>query len=136
MLNCQSYGRCENGQNWARVVRRVRSKKRNDGSALGVVYAPLVAVMHAGFSTTLCSRHTYIHANTKLNTNTPAHLVFVMHVAFFHNSLLKCYQHLCTGTNQYTLHSHPGTQYIYMLYVHRRTNTYIHVHHVYTHNPM
>ena len=49
MLNCQSYGRCENGQNWARVVRRVRSKKRNDGSALGVVYAPLVSVMHAGF---------------------------------------------------------------------------------------
>ena len=56
MLNCQSYGRCENGQNFgARVVRRVRSKKRNDGSALGVVYAPLVAVMHAGFSTTLYS---------------------------------------------------------------------------------
>ena len=52
----------------ARVVRRVRSKKRNDGSALGVVYAPLVAVMHAGFSTTLYSRHTYIHANTKQYT--------------------------------------------------------------------
>ena len=49
-------------------VRRVRSKKRNDGSALGVVYAPLVSVMHAGFSTTLCSRHTYIHANTKQYT--------------------------------------------------------------------
>ena len=30
-------------------VRRVRSKKRNDGGALGVVYAPLVSVMHAGF---------------------------------------------------------------------------------------
>ena len=65
MLNCQSYGRCENGQNWARVVRRVRSKKRNDGSALGVVYAPLVAVMHAGFSTTLYSRHTYMYTQTQ-----------------------------------------------------------------------
>ena len=65
MLNCQSYGRCENGQNWARVVRRVRSKKRNDGSALGVVYAPLVAVMHAGFSTTLYSRHTNMYTQKK-----------------------------------------------------------------------
>ena len=53
MLNCQSYGRCENGQNWAHVVRGVRSKKRNDGSALGVVYAPLVSVMHAGLSNTV-----------------------------------------------------------------------------------
>ena len=52
----------------ARVVRRVRSKKRNDGSALGVVYAPLVSVMHAGFSTTLYSRYTYIHANTEQYT--------------------------------------------------------------------
>ena len=34
-------------------VRRVRSKKRNDGGALGVVYAPLVSVMHAGFSDTV-----------------------------------------------------------------------------------
>ena len=50
------------------MVRRVRSKKRNDGSALGVVYAPLVAVMHAGFSTTLYSRHTYMYTNTKQYT--------------------------------------------------------------------
>ena len=28
----------------------------------------MVSVMHAGFSTTLYSRHTYIHANTKQYT--------------------------------------------------------------------
>ena len=46
-------------------VRRVRSKKRNDGGALGVGYAPLVSVMHAGLShntlqITLYITHHYI----------------------------------------------------------------------------
>ena len=113
MLNCQSYGRCENGQNWAHVVRRVRSKKRNDGSALGVVYAPLVAVMHAGFSTTLCSRHTYIHANRK-QIQTHPHTWCLLCMSTFSQLFAKVLSTLMhrykpihiTFTPGYTIHIH------------------------------
>ena len=58
-------------------VRRVRSKKRNDGGALGVGYAPLVSVMHASLSHNTLQITLYITHHYIMNYYITSHCITI-----------------------------------------------------------